>query len=141
MKKSVMSESTPSPVVRHRLAEMLDALSAECLELAHDARAEVADYERVLSDIETLAEVLREWELHEPGERKTEWTLSDRVKDAMVKKTIASAARMRAANEQHPEQSGERPTLSLAEAYRTIDELHEEDSLRSSVDEVQRALA
>lgn len=139
MKKAVLSESTPSPVVRHRLAEMLDALSAECLELAHDARAESADYERVLSDIETLAEVLREWELHDPNERKTEWTLSDRVKDAMMKKTIASSARMRAANE--AEHSGERPTLSLEEAYRTIGELHEEDSLRSSVDEVQRALA
>jgi len=136
MKKPVArtTASNPSPVVRHRLADMLDALSAECHSLAHDVRAEVTDYERVLSDIETLAEVLRESDLAKPGE-KTEWTLSDRVKDAVMAKTIASASRMKAAN---VHESGMRASLSLEDARRTIEELRDEDAVRN---DVQRALA
>lgn len=139
MKKTVarMSDSTPTPVVRQRLAEMLDLLSAECLALADDVRAEAADYERVRSDIETLAEVLREWELSNPGKGRTEWTLADRVKDAVMAKTIASASRMKAANAD-VESSGVRPSLSMEEARRTIEELRDEDAVRN---DVQRALA
>lgn len=140
MKKTVarMSDSTPTPVVRQRLAEMLDLLSAECLALANDVRAEAADYERVRSDIETLAEVLREWELSNPGKGKTEWTLADRVKDAVMARTIASASRMKAANAADVESSGVRPSLSMEEARRTIEELRDEDAVRN---DVQRALA
>lgn len=131
MKKPV-SKTQPSPNVRNRLAEMLDALSAECLTLARDERVRIEDYERVASDIETLAEVLRESELGLPENRKTEWTLSDRAKDMSVARTIESVARLKV------EASGERASITLDEAKKVIEALRAEDAVRN---DVQRALA
>ncbi|MBI2390446.1 MAG: hypothetical protein HYV09_12725 [Deltaproteobacteria bacterium] len=150
MKKTATSDRHPTPVVRQRLAEMLDALSAECLQLARDTRlvesdeTDVADYERVLADIETLAEVLREWEQTQPTRATATtsncemWTIADRVKDAAIAKTIASGSRIKAAGPADPCESGVRPTLSLEQARRTIEDLREEDAVRN---DVQRALA
>jgi hypothetical protein len=60
MKKSVARITEhPTPVVRSRLAAMLDSLSAECLSLARDERACPEDYERLAGEIETLAVSLR----------------------------------------------------------------------------------
>lgn len=135
MKKTAAAQNKPSPVVRNRLAEMLDALSAECFALARDERARVEDYERVATDIETLAEVLRESELAQPGDRRTEWTLADRAKDMSVARTIESVTRIRV---DLVDRSGERPSLTLEQAKRVIEDLRAEDAVRN---DVQRALA
>lgn len=133
----VVEEARVSPVVRHRLAAMLDALSSECIGLAHDEGAPPETWRRVLRDIETLAEVLRETELADHGDDKTEWTLSDRAHDAAVARTIErGSGKMRI--EREVEQSGFCRSLSMEDARRVIEELRREDAVRH---DVQRALA
>ncbi len=65
----------------------------------------------------------------------TEWTLEDRAEDEIMARTIASATHLRAEDN---DGSGSRPSLSMEEAGRTIEELRAEDAVHN---DVQRALA
>ncbi len=136
------SGAHPSPVVRRRLAEVLDALSVECEALARDVDASPESYGRVLHDIETLAEVLRESSCC-AGEECTEWTLGDRAADGRIARVIerASGTRLRAGEPiervDAPEQSGWCRTLTMEDARRVIEAVREEDAVRH---DVQRAI-
>lgn len=137
--QQVKQDPNVSPVVRRRLASMLDALSAECLALAHSEGATQQEYRQVLQDIETLAEVLRESELAGANKTETEWTLADRAHDAQVARTIERGSQARlCAVDADSESSGWSRTLTMQDARRVIDALREEDMVRH---DVQRALA
>lgn len=134
-------DSHPSPVVRRRLAEVLDALSAECEALARDTEAAPESYQRVLHDIETLAEVLRE-SSHGKDDESTEWTLGDRAADGKIARVIerSSSTRIRAqahASAERVEESGWCRTLTMEDARRVIEAVREQDAV---LHDVQRAI-
>lgn len=127
----------PTPVVRRRVAQLLDALSEECVALAQNDEAAPESYGRVLRDLETVAEILRESELSHAREQGTEWTLADRAHDAHVERTIHRGSGTHAVAEPMVERSGWCRTLTREDAQRTIEELRNEDELRH---DMQRAI-
>lgn len=118
MKKAHPNHHEPTPVCHRRVVELLDAARAD----AHDQTPD--SYARVLREVETVAEILRESTLGHDGDH-TEWSLGDGAHDAHVRSNIE-----RSSGTHRVTQSGTRPSITLEEARKVIEELRAEDAVR-----------